>query len=78
MHYVNVIGEFKTDYDVYVLINNKTSPEVPLVSDKYKEKTIIKWVSLFKNALLRTFGSKGPLVFILRDNSEVHDVGDYP
>ena len=42
MHYVNVLGEFKTDYDAYVLLKKQTSPEVPLVSDKDKENKIIK------------------------------------
>ena len=42
MHYVNVLGEFKTEYGAYVLLKKQTSPEVPLVSDKDKEKKIIK------------------------------------
>ena len=41
MHYVNVLGEFKTGYDTYILLKKQTSPEVTLVSDKYKEKKII-------------------------------------
>ena len=56
----------------------QTSLEVPLVSDKYKEKKIIKWVPLFEDALSSTFGSKYPLVFIVRENAEVPNVGDYP
>ena len=76
MHYVNVPGKFKTDYNVYVLPKKQTSPEVPLVSDKDKERKIIKWVPLFDDALLRTFGSNFILVYIVRENSEVPDVRD--
>ena len=65
MHYVNVIGGFKTEYNAYILLKKKTSPEVPLFSDKDKEKKIIRWVPLFENALLRTFGRKGSLVYIV-------------
>ena len=64
-HYVSVLGGFKTDYDVYVLLKKQNSPEVPLVSDKDKEKKIIKWFPLFEDALSCTFRSKGPLVYIL-------------
>ena len=55
-----------------------TSPEVPLVSDKDKEKEIIKWVPLFEDALSQIFGSKGPLVYIVQKNDEVPDVVDEP
>ena len=65
MHFVNVIGGFKTEYNSYVLLKKQTSPKVPLVSDKDKEKKIIKWVPLFEDALSRTFGSNGPLVYIV-------------
>ena len=41
MHYDNLLGEFKSDYDDYVLMKEKTSPEVTLFRDKDKEKIII-------------------------------------
>ena len=47
MHYDNLLAEFITDYDDYVMLKEKTSPKVPLVIDKDKEKIIIKWVPLF-------------------------------
>ena len=78
MHFVNVIGGFKTEYNSYVLLKKQTSPKVPLVSDKDKEKKIIKWVPLFEDALSRTFGSNGPLVYIVWDNSKVPNVRDDP
>ena len=37
MHYVNVLGEFKTECNAYVLLKKNTFPEVPVVSDKDKE-----------------------------------------
>ena len=65
MHYFNVLGEFNTNYNEYVLLKKKTSPEVPLINDKDKEKIIIKWVPLFEDALLCTFGRKCPLCEIV-------------
>ena len=58
-------------------MKKQTSPEVPLFSDKYKEKKIIKWVPLFEDSLSRTFRSKGPLVYIVRENSKIPNAGDY-
>ena len=55
MHYDNLFGGFKMDYDAYVLVKGKTFPEVPFVSDKDKEKRIINWVFLFEDALSHTF-----------------------
>ena len=52
-------------------MKKKTSQEVPLFSDKDKEKK----VPIFDDALSHTFGSKGPLVYIVRENAEVPDVG---
>ena len=78
MHYVDVLSNFKADHDAYVLLKKQTSPETPLVNDKDKEKRIIRWVPLFEDALSRTFGSKGPLVYVIRDNAEVPDVDDDP
>ena len=78
MHYVDVLSDFKVDYDAYMLLKKQDSPEPPLVSDKDKEKRIIKWVPMFEDALSRTFGSKGPLVYVVRENAAVPDVADDP
>ena len=61
---------------MYALLKKQTSPEVPLVSNKDKEKKIIKWVPLFEDALSRKFGSKGPLVYIVQYSDNIPDVGD--
>ena len=76
MYYVNLIGEFTTDYNAYVQMKKQTYPEVLLVSDKGKYKKITKWVPLFEDAFLRTSGSKGPLVYINKENVDVTDVRD--
>ena len=78
MHYVNVLGHFKTYHDAYFLLKKQTSFEVTLVCYKYKEKKIIKWVPLFDDALSLTLGRKDPLVYIVRKNSDVPNVGDDP
>ena len=71
MHYSNVLTGFKTDYEAYSLLKKQDEPEAPVVNDKDKEKKIIKWMPLFEDALSRTFGSKGPLIYVLRENADV-------
>ena len=78
MHYVNIIEEFETNYDAYFLLKEKTYPEFSLVSDKDKEKKIIKCVPLFEDSISRTFRRKGPLVYIFQDNFDVPGIIDYP
>ena len=60
------------------MLKKQTSHEVPFVSDKYKDKKIIKWVPLFEDTMSRTFRGKGPLVYIVRENADVPDVVDDP
>ena len=78
MHYINVLGDFKTDYDAYVLLKKQTNPVASLVSDKDKDKKIIKWVPLFDDALSSTLERKGPLVYFVQENAEAPNVGDEP
>ena len=40
MHYVNLLEDFKTDYNAYVLLKKQTYPVASLVSDKDKDKKI--------------------------------------
>jgi hypothetical protein len=78
MHYNNVLSGFKSDYEAYVLLKKQDEPEVPLIQDKDKEKKVIKWSPLFEDALSRTFGSKGPLIYILRESIDVPNEDDDP
>jgi hypothetical protein len=78
MHYGNVLTGFKTDYEAYSLLKKQDEPDAPLVNDKDKEKKVIKWMPLFEDALSRTFGSKGPLIYVLRDNVDVPTEADDP
>ena len=76
MHYNNVLKGFKDDYEAYALLIKQDSPEAPVVNEKDKEKRVIKWVPLFENCLSRTFGSKGSLIYVLREDADVPSVAD--
>ena len=71
MHYRDVLTGFKVDHEAYTLLKKQDEPDAPVVNDKDKEKKIIKWMPLFEDALSRTFGPRGPLIYVLRENPAV-------
>lgn len=78
MHYNNILSTFKTDYEAYALLRKQNAPDVPTLSDKDKEKKVIKWAPLFEDNLSRTFGSRGPLIYVLREHVAVPNEIDDP
>ena len=46
--------------------------------DKDQDKKIIKWVPIFQDCASRTYGSRGPIDYILRDNVNVATEADNP
>lgn len=78
MHYKNVLTGFKIDYESYVSLKKREEPDAPKVNDKEKEKKVIKWMPLFEDALSRTFGPRGPLIYVLRTESAVTTEVDDP
>ena len=67
MHYNNVLSDFKDDWKAYVQLRKQDTPTVPLISDKDKDKTVIKWAPLFEDVMSRTFGARGPLMYVIRE-----------
>ena len=78
MHYANVLSNFKIEWESYEELSKQDEPEVPSIVDKDSDRKIIKWVPIFKDCLSRTYGSKGPLSYILRDDPVVPDETDDP
>jgi hypothetical protein len=48
-------------------LRKQDTPTVPLISDKDKDKTVIKWAPLFEDVMSRTFGARGPLMYVIRE-----------
>lgn len=78
MHYNNILANFKVDHAAYITLKRQDAPQIPLVNDKDRDKKVIKWVPLFEDAMSRTFGSKGPLKYVLRETADVPDEEDDP
>ena len=71
MHYTNVLKDFKIEWDTYQDLRDQDEPDVPLVVDKDGDRRIIKWVPIFLDCLTRSYGIRGPLVYVLRDEPDV-------
>ena len=73
MHYNNVLATFKIEWDAYKELRDADEPKIPKINDRDAERKVIKWVPVFLDSMSRTFGVKGPLRYVLRDNVDVAD-----
>jgi hypothetical protein len=71
MHYTNVLSEFKIEWEDYESLKKQDDPDVPSISDKDNDRKVIKWVPIFIDCVSRTYGSRGPLAYVLREVAEV-------
>ena len=78
MHYTNRLSNFALEWDDYEAVKEQDDPEVPCVIDKDYDRKIIKWSPIFIDCLTRTFGSRGPLAYVLREDPTVPTEVDDP
>ena len=72
--YYTSIGRYMTSasmrYD-RVLSSFKVEFESPSIKDKDGDRHVIKWYPIFEDALSRTYGSRGPLIYIIRTTQAI-------
>ena len=73
MHYGNILAEFKIEWDAYLDLKEQDAPKPPTINDRDNDRTVIKWAPIFVDCLSRTYGSMGPLSYVLRENETVED-----
>ena len=77
MHWQNVLTTFQLDWQAYESLKEQDDPKVPFIVDKDSDCKVIKWSPIFLDCLSHTFGSRGPLSYVLCDDvgvpSEVDD-----
>lgn len=73
MQYTDVLTSFKLEWDDYESLKSQDDPTIPLVNDKDHDRKVIKWVPIFLDCVSRTYGSRGPLAYVLRDEVAVAD-----
>ena len=50
-HYMNILKNFKVEWDTYQDLRKQDEPTVPLVTNKDGDRKIIKWVPIFLDCL---------------------------
>ena len=78
MNYSNVLSIFNIDYDTYEELKKEDDPDVPVINDKDNDRKLIKWVSIFTDCLYQTYGSRGPLVYVIQEPIDVPSEVDDP
>ena len=78
LHYNNVLSAFRIEYEAYEKLQKEDAPSVPSVKDSDNERKVIKWAPIFMDCMSRTYGIKGPLSYVLRQNVEVPREEDDP
>ena len=78
MHYTNVLQNFKVDWEAYQALREEDAPKAPSINDKDNDRKVIKWSPIFKDALARTYGHHGPLIYVLRENVAVETEAEDP
>ena len=78
MHYTNILTSFKLEWEDYESLKTQDDPTVPEINDKDYDRKVIKWVPIFLDCVSRTYGSRGPLSYVLRDEETVPAEVDDP
>lgn len=78
MHYNNVLMTFKIEWEAYQELRDADEPKIPKINDRDAERKVIKWVPIFLDCMSRSFGAKGPLRYVLRENQTISDEATDP
>ena len=73
MHYTNILSNFKIEWLAYRDLRLKDELKAPTINDRDLDKKVIKWAPIFQDCLARTYGTRGPLSYILREEADVED-----
>jgi len=52
-------------------LKKEDAPDIPKISDKDGDRKFIRWTPIFLDCMEHHYGTKGPLRYVLRDNSSV-------
>ena len=78
MHYGNILSTFKIEWEAYVALKKEDAPKPPAIRDQDNDRKVIKWAPVFQDCLARTYGSRGPLIYVIRDVEAVPTEAEDP
>ena len=71
--YSSVLETFKIDHEAYLSVKDEDNSKVPKINARDNDRKIICWDPIFKDCLSSSCGSRGPLIYVLREDPTVHD-----
>ena len=71
MHDGNVLSYYKVELDAYKYLRTQDDPKVPKENDKEQDRKTILWAPIFLDFLSSTDRYRGPLRYVLCDNTDV-------
>ena len=78
IHFTNVLSPFRSDFEAFESLKKADALEVPNVKETDGDRKIIKWTLVFLDCMSSTYGVKGPLAYVLREEVEVKTEVEYP
>ena len=64
---------FRIKWDAYKDLKDVEAPKSPSINDQDNYHKVIKWDPIFRVWLIRAYETRGPLIYVLREVSEVED-----
>ena len=68
MAYSSILVTFKIEYEAYLSTADEDDTKIPKINDRDKDRKIIRWATIFKDCLSSSRGSRGPLIYVLRED----------
>ena len=71
--YTSFLETFKIQYEACLSVKDEDDSNVPKINDGYNDQKIIYWYPIFKDCLSSSYVSRGPLIYVLREDPAVLD-----
>ena len=68
MAYSSVLATFKIEHEAYLSVKHDDDSDVPKINDRDNDQKIIRWAPIFKDFLSSSYGSRAPLIYVLRED----------
>ena len=67
----SVLETFKIELVAHLSVKDYDEPKVPKINDRHNDRTIIRWSPILKECLSNSYGSRGLLSCVLREDFTV-------
>ena len=68
MDYSSILATFKIENEAYISVKGEDDPNAPKINDRDNDRGITRWDPIFKDFLVSSYGLRGPLNSVLRED----------